>query len=108
MKPGVGACLGSYANLKCDVGVTSNFTVFYYETIYGVKSISTNPCEYRDGDCYQPSTFTSCVSDSSSSCDLYASTFASNLQNCGNKKPDYLFARYFCIPSIKNSIFFSS
>ena len=47
MKPGVGACSGSNANLRCDNSPTTNFTVFYYDTIYGVKSVSTNPCEYR-------------------------------------------------------------
>ena len=47
LKPGVGSCAGSYANLKCENNPTTNFTVFYFETIYGIKSNTSSPCEYR-------------------------------------------------------------
>ena len=55
----------------------------------------------RTGDCYEPYSFTSCVSDTSTSCDLLASSFQ-DLQSCGSRRSEYLFARFYCIPSKKN------
>jgi hypothetical protein len=47
MQPSLGACAGNNINMRCPSNPSTNFTVFYYETLYGVKAVSTNPCEYR-------------------------------------------------------------
>ena len=47
LQPALGACAGGTINMKCTPNPTTNFTVFYFETLYGVKSVSSNPCEYR-------------------------------------------------------------
>ncbi len=41
-------CTGTFVLLTCPLGITTNFTVFVVEQIYGVKKVSSeNKCQFR-------------------------------------------------------------
>ncbi|CAF1519079.1 unnamed protein product [Adineta ricciae] len=88
-------CYAKSLIYTCPMG----YTFMILDAFYGVKSQSSNKCEFVPGDCVQGtlSTFTQCQKDAAT-CYIFYST-QRRLARCSDRYADYLHITGQCIPS---------